>query len=135
LAAGRAALAPLYEQFAKMELSLQEFWAIVAPSGTWLAPHHHFPARWSGVFWVATEDASGDAGSAPDGRLELMNPLPIPESFAQPAGIAIKPRDGVIVLFPGVLNHFVHPNQRATPRISLSFNLDIAPRRPNSDGP
>lgn len=127
LAMAREALRESYGNFQAVELRLLDAWALVAPAGTWVAPHHHFPAAWSGVFWIAAEHAAvGEGAAHKAGRLELMSPLPVPESFGQAAAASIAPKDGVVVLFPSVLEHFVHPTKSAEPRISLSFNLEIA---------
>jgi uncharacterized protein (TIGR02466 family) len=135
LETAREALAPLHPS-SSVEPRLLNLWAIVAPAGGWLAPHQHYPAPWSGVIWVSAEHtAAGEHGADSAGRLELMNPIPLAESFGQARGATIAPKDGVLVLFPGVLDHFVHPTRAVEPRISLSFNLDVGlmPRAPGSD--
>ncbi len=39
------------------------------------------------------------------------------------AEYTIQPRDGMILLWPAFLTHFVHPNLSRQPRISISFNV------------
>ncbi|MBX3128143.1 MAG: hypothetical protein KF718_15580 [Polyangiaceae bacterium] len=46
-----------------------------------------------------------------------------PESRLRGARRSAPPRDGLVVLSPGVLQHFVHPVRGGEQRISLSFNL------------
>jgi uncharacterized protein (TIGR02466 family) len=134
LAMAREALRESYGNFRAVELRLVDAWALVAPPGSWVAPHHHFPAAWSGVFWIAAERAAVGADAADKaGRLELMSPLPLPESFGQAAAASVAPKDGVAVLFPSILEHFVHPTLSSEPRVSLSFNLEIASVR--GEGP
>jgi len=130
LETAREALASFHPS-GSFEPRVLDLWAIVAPAGGWLAPHQHYPAPWSGVLWVSAEHtASGELGADSAGRLELMNPVPLAESFGQARGATIAPKDGVLVLFPGVLDHFVHPARAIEPRVSLSFNLDVVQRPP-----
>ncbi len=37
--------------------------------------------------------------------------------------IRIRPRPGLMVLFPGWLKHFVHPHTGTGTRISIAFNI------------
>ncbi|HEY6559189.1 MAG TPA: TIGR02466 family protein [Polyangiaceae bacterium] len=130
LAMAREALRESYGNFQAVELRLVDAWALVAPPGSWVAPHHHFPAAWSGVLWIAAEHAAvGPDAAHKAGRLELMSPVPVPESFGQAAAASVTPKDGVVVLFPSILEHFVHPTRSSEPRVSLSFNLEIASAR------
>ena len=39
------------------------------------------------------------------------------------AEFTVRPRAGLILLWPAFLQHFVHPNLCADPRISISFNV------------
>jgi uncharacterized protein (TIGR02466 family) len=130
LAMAREALRDSYGNFQAVELRLVDAWALVATPGSWVAPHHHFPAAWSGVLWIAAEHAAvGPDAAHKAGRLELMSPVPVPESFGQAAAASVAPKDGVVVLFPSILEHFVHPTRSSEPRVSLSFNLEIASAR------
>ena len=36
---------------------------------------------------------------------------------------SINPQEGLLVLFPSYIEHFVEPNQSSEDRISISFNL------------
>jgi uncharacterized protein (TIGR02466 family) len=105
---------------------LTECWANVCGKGAWHTPHDHFPAHWSGVLYVAARHCLADADDDRAGRLELMNPIPLARAFGQPAGILYEPIDGGIVLFPGALQHFVHPNPSHELRISVSFNVVVS---------
>jgi uncharacterized protein (TIGR02466 family) len=125
----REAIAASRPDARALEPRIVNLWAIVAEAGGWLAPHEHFPAAFSGVLWVSAEH-SADPGDAADsaGKLELMNPLPVPESFGQASGVTIAPKDGVLLMFPGTLKHFVHPGRSLEERVSLSFNLEVRRR-------
>lgn len=111
-------------------LVMTECWAMVMDSGGWSAPHHHHPALWSGVVFIDAEHAASATPNEPDGKLELLSPLPLAESYGQPSGAMITPRDGQIVLFPGCLMHLVHPAVTERPRVSVSFNLTLGSGSP-----
>jgi uncharacterized protein (TIGR02466 family) len=124
-----AALTESYAGFEQVELRLSACWATVCGPGGWLAPHQHFPAAWSGVLYVAAEpDPSVSEAHDKSGKLELLNPIPLAESFGQPSGVTLTPKNGVALLFPGALSHLVHPSRSARERVSVSFNFDVTPR-------
>lgn len=108
-----------------LSLDLLEMWAVVTPRGGWHMPHQHFPSPWSGVFYVDAEHGSSIDVSARAGKLELMNPIPASPAFGLSSTIAYTPKDGVLVLFPGALLHFVHPHAHDRERVVISFNLQF----------
>ena len=105
---------------------LTECWANVGGKGAWHSPHDHFPAHWSGVLYVAARHCLAAAEDDRAGRLELLNPIPLGRAFGLPAGIVYEPNDGGVILFPGALQHLVHPNPSQDLRISISFNVVVA---------
>jgi uncharacterized protein (TIGR02466 family) len=114
--------------FAGKDLALTHCWANIDGPGHWHTPHCHYPSPWSGVAYVAAEGCASPDPEQRAGKIELLNPLPAPEAFGQPTGITFTPRDGSVLLFPGLLKHMVHPHQTAAERISVSFNLNVVPR-------
>jgi uncharacterized protein (TIGR02466 family) len=108
-------------------------WANVSRYGHYHRVHNHPGSAWSGVYYV-------DPGTkAPDhplsGLLELADPRPYAnmvetpgEPFAQKA--IVKPQAGLIVLFPGWFQHFVHPYFGEEARISIAFNVAVADAPP-----
>ena len=102
-------------------------WANISRGGDSHAPHTHPGATWSGVYYVdAGESANGE--SAP---LELVDPclgrtntfLP----FLLPSSVSVRPRAGLMVLFPGFLTHAVHAHKGGSARISIAFNFRKEP--------
>jgi uncharacterized protein (TIGR02466 family) len=85
------------------------------------------PSHWSGVVYLAAEEAR-DASDPEDsgGLLEFVNPHPMGRHSGQQQTISFAPKDGLVILFPAFLVHYVHPNGGDATRVSLSFNLDIA---------
>lgn len=103
-------------------------WANVSWTGSYNKPHIHPDAMWSGVYYV-------DAGSSPEeqpdsGMLEFLDPragidvLKIP-GMPFTGGFQMRPRTGMMVLFPGWLYHFVNPYQGDSMRISIAFNVRV----------
>ena len=108
-----------------LALDLFDMWAVVTPRGGWHMPHQHFPAPWSGVVYVDAEHGSSSDPAARAGKLELMNPIPASPAFGLSSTVAYTPKDGVLVLFPGALLHYVHPHAHDRERVVVSFNLQF----------
>ncbi|MCX5747172.1 MAG: TIGR02466 family protein [Proteobacteria bacterium] len=101
-------------------------WAMVMREGDYVAPHDHGDVHWSAVYYV---DAS-EGASAPAGRLTLLDPRrssgrDIPGLELFPPTFEVTPRTGVLVLFPGWLQHYVHAHRGARPRISIACNITL----------
>jgi uncharacterized protein (TIGR02466 family) len=67
------------------------------------------------------------------GRLLLKDPRPavyFNNSLIKNAGeeIVIQPEEGLIVFFPGFLEHSVEQNNSNQTRISISFNINLTPQ-------
>lgn len=113
-----------------------EAWANVNGPGGSNACHYHPGSFWSGTYYVA------DGGCADDpslgGEFEMFDPRgPAPMMHApllkfagedgQSAGSAqtIRPRAGLLFLFPSFLLHAVRPYTGIGQRISIAFNLGL----------
>lgn len=108
-------------------------WAMVMSDGDYTVLHDHGDAHWSAVYYI-------DEGEAPppahpqSGALVFSDPRrggrPIPGLELVPGTFALRPRTGMLVIFPGSLQHYVHAYRGARPRICVSVNivLDLAPR-------
>jgi uncharacterized protein (TIGR02466 family) len=113
-----------------------EAWANVNGPGDSNACHYHPGSFWSGTYYVA------DGGCADDlslgGEFEMFDPRgPAPMMHApalkfagddgQSAGSAqtIRPKPGLMVLFPSFLLHAVRPYRGQGLRISIAFNLGL----------
>ncbi|HET9664990.1 MAG TPA: 2OG-Fe(II) oxygenase family protein [Burkholderiales bacterium] len=113
-------------------------WATVCRDGAYHAPHSHPDSAWSGVYYV-------DAGtSSPDqplsGVLEFLDPRAGVDAVTAPGDpygepVRIRPQDGLLVVFPSWLYHWVHPYSGRTPRVAVSFNVCLAARSRNPSGP
>ena len=74
----------------------------------------------------------GTVGAGADdlsGHLEFLNPSPWNTSLGSHGGnFAYGPRDGLLLLFPASLVHFVHPNSSDKSRVSIAYNFSVVPK-------
>lgn len=125
----RAALTPVIKGSVEWDVHITGCWAIAADKGGWLIPHNHFPSPWAGVLYLDTEHVLGQSALDSAGKLDLLCPIPLAEAFGLPPAATIVPRDGLAILFPGALQHLVHPHRSERTRYSVSFNLAIRQKR------
>jgi uncharacterized protein (TIGR02466 family) len=102
-------------------------WAVILDDGDYVILHDHGDAHWSTVYYV---DA-GDDGAT--GKIAFVDPRrggrPIPGVELFPTTFTVQPRASALIVFPGWLQHYVHPYRGARPRISISCNLVLEPAR------
>jgi uncharacterized protein (TIGR02466 family) len=110
-------------------------WAMVMRHGHHTLVHDHAESHFSVVYYPDIGDADQDLH--PDsGKLTFVDPrrggtvIPGVELF--PSQFAIVPQPGLLVVFPGWLQHYVQPYRGVRPRISISCNVrfEIDPREP-----
>lgn len=120
------ALGPQIKSDKPWEIRIAGCWAIAVGAGGFLVPHNHFPDPWSGVVYLSAEHAlEGDSHESAEGCLSLLCPLPLPEAFGLSENTIVHPRDGLAVLFPGALQHTVHPHRSEKTRYSVAFNAFV----------
>jgi uncharacterized protein (TIGR02466 family) len=127
----RLALAPTYGEWRSSELRLGTWWANVLGQHGWNAPHHHAPQHWSGVFYVevgGTGTTTEDLG----GMIEFLNPYAQHVASGLAGNFVYGPKNGLILLFPSSLVHFVHPYRGEEPRVSIAFNFNVVARPPGT---
>lgn len=112
--------------FEGLGMMLNEAWFVVSPAGAMNARHCHPRAFMSGAYYVKVPP-----GSSP---LCFHDPRPV-KFYATPASANFKVtpyttemltctvREGLLVLFPGWLDHSVPPHQAEGERVVLSFNF------------
>jgi len=124
-----ACIAGSKEQRENLDLVLLGSWANVSGFGAWNSPHNHLPCPWSGVYYVSVDNTidAEEAGTS-SGRIEFLNPLPLGVRYHREASVRYTPADGLMLLFPGYLVHWVQPNLSQNQRISISFNLRVVPK-------
>jgi uncharacterized protein (TIGR02466 family) len=103
-------------------------WAMVMRHGHHAVVHDHAEAHFSVAYYPDAGDA--DLALHPDsGRLNFVDPrrggMVIPGIDLFPSQFAIEPRTGLLVVFPGWLQHFVQPYRGGRPRVSISCNVRL----------
>ena len=106
-------------------------WVNVNPPGGYNGPHQHTNAILSGVYYVDVPRGPSEKG----GAIEFLSPHPVrllggllkADMFAE--RVHLQPKAGDLVIFPGQLPHWVHPNDSGKPRVTVAFNAMIKSRR------
>ena len=111
-------------------------WANVNGAGAANMCHYHAGAFWSGTYYV--NDGGCGADESLGGEFEMLDPRgPGPGmhaptlKFATEDGASvggaetIRPRPGLMILFPSWLLHQVRPYRGDKLRISIAFNLSV----------
>lgn len=116
-----------------------EGWVNVNPTGGYNGPHDHPGAFWSGTYYVAMPASAADD---PDGgAIEFLahrpsstyvNFLPAPMTGDK---MRLKPTEGMALLFPGTLRHWVFPHHAEDERVTIAFNARFSRRRRESAAP
>jgi uncharacterized protein (TIGR02466 family) len=118
-----------------------EAWANVSRAGDSNGCHYHPGSFWSGTYYV------DDGGCAEDtslgGEFEMFDPRgPAPmmhapllkfggeDGLAAGSAETIRPRAGLLFLFPSFLLHAVRPYKGPGTRISIAFNFGLYPGSP-----
>jgi uncharacterized protein (TIGR02466 family) len=107
----------------KLEVDMNA-WANINGRGDWNAAHNHRASHWSGVYYVQTPRDCG--------KLALLDPRPsvnmmdtgndMLDLFA-PVPATIQAVEGLTVIFPSWLQHYVAPHESDEERVSIAFNL------------
>jgi uncharacterized protein (TIGR02466 family) len=104
-------------------------WAVVMRNGDYTITHDHGDADWSSSYYVDAGDA--DLERTPEsGALSVLDPRrsgrPIP-GLELGTTFTIRPRTGMLVVFPGWLQHYVHPYRGTRPRVVIACNVTMSP--------
>jgi len=112
-------------------------WANVNSFSDYNGLHNHSGSVWSGVYYVSCD--SPRARESQEGALSFRNPTLAPltvQNLNPPLEIVnlfkpshtVQPKEGLMLLFPSWLEHYVHPFFGAGKRISVAW--DVAYNRP-----
>ena len=107
-----------------------EGWANVLRGGDYCNLHNHGNAHWSGVYYVTGNPRV--PGRPFSGKLEFADPraaaamLTLEHTTIYGRQI-LDPQPGTMVVFPSWLQHQVHPYFGPDERISVAFNVVVAP--------
>ena len=111
-------------------------WANVNTAGHANVCHYHPGSFWSGTYYVADGGCASDHGLG--GEFEMLDPRgPGPGMYAPALKFAgedgasvggaeiIRPKPGLLIVFPSWLMHQVRPYRGTGTRISIAFNLSL----------
>ena len=133
LADHAAALATANSVHARGEQAIAwsiDAWANIGAAGAANRAHIHGGAFWSVVYYVRVGEGGGGELVLHDPRLPglLMH---APQLRFKHAGselsATVRPREGMMVMFPAWLSHSVEPWQGSGPRMSVAMNIRVAP--------
>lgn len=107
-------------------------WPNINRFGDYHDLHNHPHSYLSGTYYVSVpveyESLPGRDDRRP-GAISFYDPRPQANMNAVRADpqieaeYTVQPVDGMLLLWPSFLHHFVHPNLSREPRISISFNI------------
>ena len=106
-------------------------WANVNRNGSYNRAHNHGDVHWACVYYVECGELA--SGHPMNGKIELRDPRPVAAAGSEQRypgytfgqGIVIDPEPGVLLAFPGWIEHFVHPFFGNGERISIAVNVVI----------
>lgn len=108
-------------------------WANVNEAGAVNLPHGHTGTSgcyWSAVYYVRCIEGAGGELLLYDPRGPMVS-MHARHLFLENAGpereVNLKPRTGMLVMFPSWLFHAVNPYHGDEPRISVAMNLSVRP--------
>lgn len=87
-----------------VDLQVSNLWGMIYKKDDYAIVHDHWPALWSGVYYLRAPKGSGD--------------LVFPQLKQR-----IRPKDNLLVLFRGDVRHGVEENETDNERICVSFNV------------
>lgn len=110
----------------RFEAGLQ-LWCTRTVAGGYATVHEHHGAGWSFVLYADAGDDPSETG----GAIAFLDPRRVPALQAGvplfPSTFTVRPTTGMLLVFPGWLQHFVHPYHGARARVALSGNVTFQP--------
>ena len=106
-----------------------EAWANVSGPGAFNMPHVHGGTYWAAVYYVAVGEGEGGQLVLHDPRmpgLRMHAPGLRFRNMGADLRAEVKPREGLMLLFPGWLSHSVEPWDGTGERMSVAMNIRAA---------
>lgn len=122
-----ATTAKLMPDLPKDMAARHEGWVNVNPTHAMNAPHDHPAVFWSGTYYIKVplpadkEDKLSGAIEFIDPRGSIGNNARIDTQFTRPK-FTVRPAAGTLLLWPGFVKHWVHPNLAREERVTAAFN-------------
>ena len=117
-----------------------EGWVNVNPQYGFNVPHDHPGYTWSGVYYVSLPER--DNPKSRSGAIELLDPRTNTAAMASDIALSSQyfspkrtlfPKNGMILIFPSYVRHWVYPNEEAQDRISMAFNFKYTPKQSDQE--
>jgi uncharacterized protein (TIGR02466 family) len=104
-----------------------EGWINVSPTHALNAPHDHPGVFWSGTYYIRVP-MPADSEDKLSGAIEFIDPrgsigtnARVETPFTR-SKFTARPAEGALLLWPGFVRHWVHPNRADDERVTASFN-------------
>lgn len=96
-------------------------WGNINDKNAWNAPHLHNGCWYSGVLYIHADGDEGDIQFI-DSNPKYVNDMPFYNDRCR-TDFRVRPKTGMLVLFPSGAMHMVEPNFTDKRRYSISFNV------------
>ena len=106
------------------EIVIPQMWINVNKKNDWNVIHQHGHYQLSGTYYVKVPEDSGQIVFR-DPRPSAIGNLFMVNRFDKGEFRKVKPIEGLLILFPSYLDHFVEPSNADEDRISISFDVVI----------
>lgn len=105
-------------------------WVNVNGQGNANALHNHAGSHWSGCYYLETpEDCGNFAILDPRMGVNMLDTRNALLDIFSGTMQKVQPREGLTVIFPSWLYHWVEPNLSSEDRISIAFNVFMMPEK------
>jgi uncharacterized protein (TIGR02466 family) len=124
-------VAPKYD-FSAMAMQA-EGWININGQGGYNTPHDHPGWVWSGCYYVRVPSIAPGEEPGRSGAIEFLDMrtnvrvLTVDDATCFMSKYTLQPSDGMLVLFPSYLRHWVYPNEQSIERVSIAFNARFVP--------
>ena len=106
------------------EIVIPQMWINVIKKNDWNTIHSHGQYTLSGTYYVKAPKDCGQIVFR-DPRPSAISNLFMVNTFDKGEFRKVKPIEGLLILFPSYLDHFVEPSNADEDRISISFDIVV----------
>ena len=106
------------------EIVIPQMWINVNKKNDWNTIHSHGQYNLSGTYYVKVPKDSGQIVFRDPRPVAMTNSFMV-NRFDKGEFRKIKPIEGLLILFPSYLEHFVEPSNADEDRISISFDVVV----------
>ncbi|MBX3489508.1 MAG: hypothetical protein KF769_04275 [Parvibaculum sp.] len=115
--------------FDRFEMFFQEMWLNKNGPGDFNKAHVHPNSILSGAYYAKVPAKSGNIEFYDPVRERVMSTFPVKaRTRINSQAMEYRGREGLLLIFPGWLQHSVQPNRSEDFRVSISFNMGFRPK-------